>query len=263
MKSLIGLFSVLILDLIVTSVCAATPIVTLTPENTVGFTSEVTQDSISSLIINIEKLPAKNVYVYIISPGGDVTAGEKFLEYAQTTDKHLICIADVAISMAYHMLEGCHERLVVPSTLLMEHQAVASLQGNVHQMQGLLDSIIKDITRVETDTAKRLGISLDKYRELTMNEWWSVADDAIKYNEADKIVLAKCSSQLLKIETKDTMAVNFGPLTGSVPIIKNGCPFITPKIDNTKSDGLPQDLLKEAMKLLNRDRFVEQYLKQK
>tara|TARA_B110000971_G_C19662959_1_gene343167 strand:- start:214 stop:489 length:276 start_codon:yes stop_codon:yes gene_type:complete len=66
-----------------------------------------------------------NIYVYINSQGGDVSACQLLinqLKYQVMQNKTIGCIAQKAYSMAFHLLQNCNNRYITSSSQVMQHQ---------------------------------------------------------------------------------------------------------------------------------------------
>lgn len=215
---------------------ASPPVITLTKDNTVSFVGEVTGESVSELILNIETMKSKDVYIYIQSPGGSVLDGQVFLDYLKTTDKNISCIGKVAISMAHHFFEACPTRLITHNSILMQHNMQAGVGGKVETMKrflGLLRSVEKELDQQEAD---RLHMTFEHFEQVIKDEWWVYGTDALHLQLADREVVVKCASELYNTHRIKAVQTFFGPLN----VEFNGCPLINPKLaSDAKSETNP------------------------
>lgn len=203
--------------------------VEFTKDNFVTLIGDVDNTSIDSLIVNIEKAKADSVYIYIDSPGGDVLAGVKLIEYFSTTKKNITCVAKVAISMAHQIMQACPVRLGTPHNVMMQHRMAAGVKGSVNQMQGLLTVLSNMERQLNTMSANRIGIPLEVFYAKVTQEWWTFGPESKELNIIDDIKNIRCSAELYKTETK-TVVVQQGQ---TFNVILNGCPLVDMKEDTS------------------------------
>jgi len=189
------------------------PLVTLTPGNTASIVGEVNGDSVIKAFADISKSdPSKVLYLYLDTPGGSVFAGKALVDYLSTTKRNIHCIANVAISMGFHILEsGCKVRLVTPQAILMAHEMATQIDGKTSELefQAKLTRKLEDL--FDTASANRLGLSLKSYQSRLTPEWWLMGDlEVLKANAADTTVTVNCSIELEK--------------SGKCPLIPNPTP---------------------------------------
>jgi ATP-dependent Clp protease, protease subunit len=233
----------LIITLTLTALCAGLAIadsnpnpttpkygsVELTKDNFVTLIGDVDDPNIDALIVNIEKAKAKNVYIYIDSPGGSVLAGVKLIEYFNTTNKNITCVAKTAISMAHQIMQACPVRLGTPHNVMMQHRMAAQTKGSVNQMQGLLTLLANMERQLNIMSANRIGVSLDVFYANVTKEWWTFGPESKALNMIDDIKNVRCSSELYLTETKTTVSQSGQTFN----VIKNGCPLVDMKEDSS------------------------------
>jgi ATP-dependent Clp protease protease subunit len=224
--------------------------------NFVLFSGRVDSKSAAAAQTELAKIssqlsPSDNIYLVIDSPGGSVTAGNQFIDFAQSIPQKVKTISIFAASMGYHMSQSFDERLVIKSTTLMSHRA--SLGGVSGQIPGEIDSRLNNIRQVleEMDTfvSKRVGISLEEYKKLIHNELWLTGQEAIKKNHADRLVKAVCAPELMEGSREEMLMTIFGPIKVSF----SNCPLITGpltiKFGQQAVPGITTDMLtREVMK---------------
>lgn len=222
------LFLVSMLSLLVTSSSFSSNRIVLTEKNHIALIGVVDEESIATAIVQLESLPEKKVYIYINSPGGSVTAGLKFIEHLETTEKDVTCIVDVAISMAHAITQSCKYRVAVSSNIMMQHVTSASVSGTLAQIRGIYNVYLQNESRLMEFSAKRVGVTTEVFRERVRNEWWTSGNDSYAQHMVDEMVSVKCEPSLFKKETKSTKL--FAGIF-LVPIITNGCPYVAIKVD--------------------------------
>jgi ATP-dependent Clp protease protease subunit len=185
------------------------------------------------------------IYLVIDSPGGSVTAGNQFIDFAQSLPQKVKTISLFAASMGYHMSQSFDERLVIKSTTLMSHRA--SLGGVSGQIPGEIDSRLNNIRQVleEMDAfvSKRVGISLEEYKKLIHNELWLTGQEAVIKNHADRLVKAVCSQELMDGVREEAVMTIFGPIKATF----SNCPLITGPLSIGFGKEIPQGVTKEML----------------
>lgn len=211
-----------------TASLASTQSVTLTPDNLLVLRGEVTDASMGKLMHAVlAKRAQAPLYLYIDSPGGSVSAGMDFIKAVKVSNVRLTCIANTAISMAFAILqEACAERLIVDTSVLMQHMVSYGLEGpepHNYTMASFIHSMSYDLYRRQ---ATRLGMTFDQFYVKIRDDWWMWGNESIVNKAADRIVEVKCSQQLLNSFTEETVRVLFF----TIKLRFNGCPVISTPI---------------------------------
>ncbi len=193
--------------------------ITLNKDNHVSLLGTVNKTSIDKLMRDIYHLDKQNFYLYINSPGGYVEDGERFvshLQFLQETGKNISCIAENAHSMAYYIFQNCNQRLIIPSSKVMQHQMTIYNDGQLTNIENYIAMITKISQRLNIFCAKRIGIPLEKFNKLVSTDWWLYGQDIVDNNVADKMVLVGCNS------TKEGILLKSGQLLET----SHPCPLI-------------------------------------
>lgn len=228
----------------------------ITKNNYISFSGKVDSKSAAKAQVDLANLSASLdsndvIYLIIDSPGGSVTAGNQFIDFAQSIPQKVKTISLFAASMGYHMSQSFDERLVVKSSTLMSHRA--SLGGISGQVPGEVDSRLNNIKQVlaEMDifVSKRIGISLEAYKDAIHNELWLTGSEAVLKHHADRLVKVVCAKELMQSTRSETVHTMFGP----VEVEFSGCPLITGPLSvkfGKNIPGITQELIeKELMKV--------------
>lgn len=208
--------------------------ITLTEDNHIVFSGPVNDMSVAQAQVKLGQL-SKNlgkkdvIYLVIDSPGGSVTAGNLFIDFAKSLPQKIKPICIFCASMGYHMFQSFDERLVYSSSMLMSHRAkLGGMSGQVPgELESRLNSIKDVLTQMDTAVAQRVGLSLEEYQKLIYDELWLNGTSAVKTKHADRIAKIKCDNDLLigtKSETYNTM---FGP----VEVTTSNCPLVNGILD--------------------------------
>lgn len=215
----------LILLLLPTLLFART--IELNSNNTINFNQDFNAMFVAKKQIEAITLCAKNtgkdIYVVLYSPGGSISAGQLFFDTLNALPCKFHTVTITAASMGYQTVQNLGERLILKSGLLMSHRAQISGLGG--ELGGDLNQVIKmledNVRSLEVTASKRIGISLEKYRESIRDELWLTAEEAVKLNHADAIVNVKCDESLMgtHIETVNSFFGSFDVEFSDCPII--------------------------------------------
>ena len=207
--------------------------ITLTPANSVALRGEVSNESVSRWIDKIYNSTERSLFLFIDSPGGDVTSGLRFIEAMRASGKHTVCIAKKAESMAFTILQQCDERVVMSDSLLMQHVGSYGLGGPVPNNESLFVLNHKIFEGLHAMDAKRIGMVLNLFEAKIRDDWWLLGPEAVKENVADRIVMVACSKDLAKRrETfRQTVRVQCFDATYS------GCPLASAPLEVKASAG--------------------------
>ena len=141
------------------------------------------------------------MYIYINTNGGSVTAGTNFIQYLNyiKVNKTISCIADTALSMGFNIFQHCNERLVLPTSKVMQHQVSLRFGGsleNINSYLEMINSINRDMIDIESS---RLSMNRDEYRGEIDNDWWIYGGQNIINNRvADRLISAVgCDREIL------------------------------------------------------------------
>lgn len=226
------------------SVFAAEYSLTLKEENTVVFNMPVTSAYAANKAHELfQKHSAlkknKPIYLVLDTPGGSVSAGLRFIEAAKSINRPVHTVTIFAASMGYQIVQSLNNRYISPTGTLMAHRGYAS--GMEGQIPGELNTRVEYLTIMLDDmtktAAKRIGMSEAKYSQAIINERWKFGADAIKSNEADRVVNIKCSPELMSGITQEQVMTMFGPINVSF----SKCPLVSGPITVDASQVLQKD----------------------
>lgn len=228
MKTFFVLFTIGIL--LSTALMSSDDSVILNENNHITFSGPVTEASVAQAQVKLGLISSKmstkgTIYLVIDSPGGSVTDGNRFMDFAKSLPQTIKPICIFCASMGYHMFQSFDERIVYTSSTLMSHRA--SLGGIGGQIPGELESRlnwIKSILEImDASVAKRVGLSKEAYQKLIYDELWLNGVDAVKTKHADKVAKIRCSQDLINGTKDEEVLTMFGPVKVKV----SKCPLIT------------------------------------
>lgn len=187
----------------------------LTKDNFVTFRGPVTGSSASKFVNELmSKRNNSELFVYLATPGGSVTAG---LEIAQTLQAlsdegvNVTCVADVALSMGFVLTQFCPgQRVVMPQSIMMQHQIAFGLEGPIHNVRSYLNSIVEWDEDLDQQQADRIGLTLQQFQDRVHDDWWLFGKRALTYGVADKMANVYCD--FAPGVEKLTINTMFGPV---------------------------------------------------
>jgi ATP-dependent Clp protease protease subunit len=157
-------------------------------------------DSVASLVIAqllfLEaENPEKDIYLYINSPGGSITAGLAIYDTMQYVKPDVATIAlGQAASMGAVLLAGGAEgkRFALPHSRVLLHQPLMSgLQGQATDIDIHAKDIIRLRGRLNEILARHTGQAIDKIHLDTDRDFILEAEGAKDYGLIDKIIVSR------------------------------------------------------------------------
>ncbi len=146
---------------------------------------------IAQLLFLESENPDKPIYIYINSPGGQVTSGLAIYDTMQYVkpDISTICIGQAASMAAVLLAAGKKgNRYALPHARVMMHQVLAGVQGQASD----IEIHAKEILRVREDLNKILethtGQTLEKIEKDTDRDFFLNAQSALDYGVVDAII---------------------------------------------------------------------------
>lgn len=203
--------------------------ITLTEDNHIVFSGPVNDSSVANAQLKLGQLSeriGRNEVIYLVldTPGGSVSAGNQFIDFAKSLPQKIKPISIFAASMGYHMFQSFDERIMQSSSTIMSHRV--SLGGLSGQIPGelitRLNWIIATSNEMDEAAAKRVGLTPEDYKKLIHDELWLNGTDAVRTGHADRLAKIKCSAELIKGTRVETVNTLFGP----VEVKFSTCPII-------------------------------------
>ena len=156
-------------------------------------------DSVASLIIaQLLFLEAENsdkdIFLYINSPGGYVSAGLGIYDTMNYIKPNVatICMGQ-ASSMAAVLLAGgaAGKRSALPNSRVMIHQPLGGAEGQASDIKIQADEILRLRTRLNTILAKSTKQTIKKIEKDTDRNFFMNTDEAKAYGIIDTILVAR------------------------------------------------------------------------
>ena len=138
--------------------------------------------------------PDKDIYFYINSPGGSVSAGFAIYDTMNyiKCDVCTICMG-MAASMGAFLLSGGTKgkRLALPNAEIMIHQPLGGAQGQASDIKIHADHILRTRDKLNRLLAQHTGQPLEQIEKDTERDNFLTADEACAYGLIDKVITKK------------------------------------------------------------------------
>ena len=138
--------------------------------------------------------PERDIYLYINSPGGSVTAGLAIYDTMQyiTNDVVTICMGQAASMAAVLLSAGMKgKRSALPHARVMIHQPSGGSEGQASNIEIYTREILKIKDKLNELLAKHTGQSLKKVAKDTDRDYFMSAGEALEYGVIDSVLESK------------------------------------------------------------------------
>ena len=138
--------------------------------------------------------PDKDIYMYINSPGGSVTAGMAIYDTMQYVkcDVSTICIGMAASMGAFLLTAGAKgKRKALPNSEIMIHQPLGGARGQATDIEIQARQILKIKQKLTDIMAERTGQDLERLKADMERDFYMSADVALAYGILDEVIPAK------------------------------------------------------------------------
>lgn len=166
----------------------------LLKERIVFLSGEIT-DEVANLIVSellyLNSLGNDDIYLYINSPGGSVTAGMAIYDTMNfiKADVVTICVGMCASMGAFLLSSGCKgKRMSLKNGEVMIHQPLGGVKGQASDIQIHADRIIKMKKKLNSILASNTSKDMKVIERDTERDNYMVAKEALEYGLIDKII---------------------------------------------------------------------------
>lgn len=167
----------------------------LLKERIIMLTDEVTDTTASLVVSQLLFLEAedseKDIFLYINSPGGSVTAGMAIYDTMQyiKCDVNTICMG-MAASMGAFLLAGGAKgkRMALPNAEIMIHQPLGGSQGQATEIEIAAKHILRTKEKLTRIIANNCGKPYEVCLADMERDNWKSAEEALEYGLIDKII---------------------------------------------------------------------------
>ncbi|ADU96110.1 ATP-dependent Clp protease, proteolytic subunit ClpP [Thermovibrio ammonificans HB-1] len=135
--------------------------------------------------------PEKDIYLYINSPGGVVTAGLAIYDTMQyiKPDVVTICMGQAASMGAVLLAAGAKgKRFALPHARIMIHQPLGGFQGQATDIEIHAKEILRLKRMLNEILAKHTRQPVEKVEQDTERDYFMSAEEAKEYGLIDKVL---------------------------------------------------------------------------
>ena len=157
--------------------------------------NDVTASLVVAQLLYLEAQdPDKDIYLYINSPGGSISAGMAIYDTMNyiKCDVCTICMG-MAASMGAFLLSGGAKgkRLALPNAEIMIHQPLGGAKGQASDIKIHADHILKTRAKLNKLLAEHTGKPIEEIERDTDRDNYLTAEEACAYGLIDKVITKK------------------------------------------------------------------------
>ncbi len=160
------------------------------------FLGTAIDDSVANLVVAQllfleSQNPEKDVFLYINSPGGVVSAGLAIYDTMQyiKPDVSTICTGQAASMGAVLLAAGAEgKRIALPNSRVMIHQPLGGAQGQASDIEIQAIEILKTKKTLNGILSKHTKQPLERVQKDTDRDFYMSAQEAMKYGIVDKVI---------------------------------------------------------------------------
>ena len=164
----------------------------------VGPVDEVTANLIVAQLLFLESdNPDKEIYFYINSPGGSVSAGLAIYDTMQfiKPDVSTLCVGQAASMGALLLAAGAKgKRYCLPNSRVLIHQPMGGFQGQASDVEIHAKEILYLRQRLNEIMVKHTGQSIKTIEKDTDRDTFLSGEEAVKYGIADRVLVSRTES---------------------------------------------------------------------
>ncbi|HGZ9190430.1 TPA: ATP-dependent Clp endopeptidase proteolytic subunit ClpP [Staphylococcus aureus] len=152
----------------------------------------VANSIVSQLLFLQAQDSEKDIYLYINSPGGSVTAGFAIYDTIQhiKSDVQTICIGMAASMGSFLLAAGAKgKRFALPNAEVMIHQPLGGAQGQATEIEIAANHILKTREKLNRILSERTGQSIEKIQKDTDRDNFLTAEEAKEYGLIDEVMV--------------------------------------------------------------------------
>ncbi|MDR0716188.1 MAG: ATP-dependent Clp endopeptidase proteolytic subunit ClpP [Azoarcus sp.] len=161
----------------------------------VGPVNDATANLIVAQLLFLEsENPDKDIYFYINSPGGSVTAGLAIYDTMQFVkpDVSTLCVGQAASMGAFLLAAGAKgKRCCLPNSRVMIHQPLGGFQGQASDIEIHAREILYLRARLNEMLSKHTGKPIGQIEKDTDRDNFLSASAAMEYGLIDKVMTTR------------------------------------------------------------------------
>ena len=158
----------------------------------VGPVNDMTANLVVAQLLFLEsENPDKDIYLYINSPGGSITAGMGIYDTMRfiKPDVSTLCVGQAASMGAFLLSAGAKgKRFVLPNSRVMIHQPLGGFQGQATDIEIHAKEILYLKEKLNRLLAEHTGQPIETIERDTDRDNFMSAEQAVTYGLADKVL---------------------------------------------------------------------------
>ncbi len=146
---------------------------------------------VAQLLFLESENPDKDIFFYINSPGGSVSAGMSVFDTMQFIKPQVstLCMGMAASMGSFLLAAGAKgKRLALPNSRIMIHQPSGGTQGQASDIEIQAREILKLRENLNKILADRTGQPLEKIRLDSERDFFMSAPEALDYGLIDQVI---------------------------------------------------------------------------
>ena len=167
----------------------------LLKERIIWLGGEVRDDNANAICAQLLLLaaedPDRDIYLYINSPGGSVTAGMANYDTMQYIKPDVVTVGmGLAASMGQFLLTAGApgKRYITPHTRVLLHQPLGGAGGSATEIRMNADLILGMKKELAAITASRTGKTVEQVEADGDRDHWFTAQEALEYGFVDRVI---------------------------------------------------------------------------
>ena len=164
----------------------------------VGPVNDATANLIVAQLLFLESENAdKDIYFYINSPGGSVSAGLAIYDTMQfiKPDVSTLCVGQAASMGAFLLTAGAKgKRFCLPNSRVMIHQPMGGFQGQASDIEIHAKEILYLRARLNEIMAKHTGQPIERIERDTDRDNFLSGTEAVDYGLVDKVLTSRAET---------------------------------------------------------------------
>jgi ATP-dependent Clp protease protease subunit len=164
-------------------------------ERIIWLGSEVRDENANAICAQMMLLaaeePERDIYLYINSPGGSITAGMAIYDTMQYVHPDVATVAvGMAASMGQFLLSSGAKgkRYATPHARVMMHQPSGGIAGTATDIRINAELILHMKRQLAELIAQQTGKTVEQINKDADRDRWFTADEALEYGFIDKVV---------------------------------------------------------------------------
>ena len=161
----------------------------------VGEVNDQTANLVVAQMLFLEaENPDKDIYFYINSPGGSVTAGMSIYDTMNfiKCDVSTLCIGQACSMGAFLLSAGTKgKRFALPNSRVMIHQLLGGFRGQASDIEIHAKNILFMKRQLNEMLAKHTGRSIEEIERDTDRDNFMTSQESVDYGLIDKVLISR------------------------------------------------------------------------